>query len=204
MDHPELETDRLRLRQFRAGDLDAYARITGDPQTMRYIARGEPLDRAQAWRSLGYVLAHWQIRGFGLWAAEEKASGALVGRIGLLRREGWRGVELAWLVARERWGEGLATEGARAALGHALTALGASRVISLIAPENAASIRVAEKLGLRCVETRQVEGRAASIYEIDRGPSAGAPADRPANGSPARVTRLSHRSRAAIAPSSRA
>jgi RimJ/RimL family protein N-acetyltransferase len=172
LDRPELETDRLRLRQFRESDLDAYARITGDPETMRYIAHGEPLDREQAWRSLGYVLAHWQIRGFGLWAAEEKASGALVGRIGLLRREGWRGIELAWLVARERWGHGFATEGARAALAHAFTALGASRVISLIAPENAASIRVAEKLGLRYAEARKVDAQAAAVYAIDRGSSA--------------------------------
>src|SRR5262249_48736723 len=118
-DRPELETDRLRLRQFRDGDLDAYAQITRDPETMRYIARGEPLDREQARRSLGYVLAHWQVRGYGLWAAEEKVSSALVGRIGLLRREGWRDLELAWLIARERWGEGFATEGARAALDHA-------------------------------------------------------------------------------------
>jgi len=165
LDLPELETERLRLRQFRESDLDAYARITGDPETMRHIARGEPFDREQACRSLGHVLAHWRIRGFGLWAAEDKKSAALVGRIGLLRREGWRGVELAWLVARERWGEGLATEGARAALAHALAALRARRVISVIAPENAASIRVAEKLGLRHVEMRQVEGRIASIYE---------------------------------------
>jgi RimJ/RimL family protein N-acetyltransferase len=134
---------------------------------MRWIARGEPLDREQAWRSIGYVLAHWQVRGYGLWAAEEKASGALVGRIGLLRREGWRDLELAWLVARERWGQGFATEGARAALAHAFTAVGARRVISVIAPENAASIRVAEKLGLRYADARQVDGRAASIYAID-------------------------------------
>jgi RimJ/RimL family protein N-acetyltransferase len=168
LDLPELDTARLRLRQFRESDLDAYARITGDPETMRYIARGEPFDLDQAWRSLGYVLAHWRIRGFGLWAAEEKASGALVGRIGLLHREGWRDVELAWLVARDRWGQGLATEGGRAALEHALAALGARRVISVIAPHNTASLRVAEKLGLRHAETRQVEGRIASIYEIER------------------------------------
>ena len=165
---PELETDRLRLRQFRESDLDAYARITGDPETMRYIAHGEPLDREQAWRSLGYVLAHWQIRGFGLWAAEEKVSGALVGRIGLLRREGWRGVELAWLVARERWGNGFATEGARAALAHAFGVVGGRRAISLIAPANAASIRVAQKLGMRFAEMRQIAGKTAAVYAIER------------------------------------
>jgi RimJ/RimL family protein N-acetyltransferase len=164
----ELETDRLRLRQFRERDLDAYARITSDAETMRYLARGAPFDRAQAWRSLGYLFAHWQIRGFGLWAAEEKASGALVGRIGLLRREGWRDLELAWLVAREHWGRGLATEGARAALAHAFTAIDARRATSAIAPENSASLRVAEKLGLRYAETRRVDGRAVSIYAIER------------------------------------
>jgi RimJ/RimL family protein N-acetyltransferase len=165
---PELETERLRLRQFRDSDLDAYARITGDADTMRFIARGEPLDREQASRSLAYLLGHWWIRGYGLWAAEEKASGALVGRIGLYRPEGWPGLEVGWLVARERWGRGFAAEGARAALDHAFTVLAARRVISAIAPENAASIRVAEKLGLRLAEARQIAGRSVSIYAIDR------------------------------------
>jgi len=164
--HPALETARLRLRQFRASDLDAYARITCDAETMRYIARGEPYDRDEAWRSLGYLLGHWQMRGYGLWAAEEKQSGALIGRIGLYRPEGWPGLEVGWLVARERWGEGFATEGARVALDYAFTVLRAPRAISAIAPENAASIRVAEKLGLRFAETRQIAGRSVSIYEV--------------------------------------
>jgi RimJ/RimL family protein N-acetyltransferase len=164
--HPELETERLRLRQFRETDLDAYARITGDADTMRYIARGQPFDRDEAWRSLGYLLGHWQIRGYGLWAVEEKQSGALIGRIGLYRPEGWPGLEVGWLVARDRWGEGLATEGAHAALDYAFTVLGEPRAISAIAPENAASIRVAEKLGLRYAESRRIAGRAVSIYEI--------------------------------------
>jgi len=168
LDRPGLETERLRLRQFREGDLDAYARITADPQTMRYLAHGEPFDRDEASRSLGFIDAHWRIRGFGLWAVEEKASGALVGRIGLLRPDGWPGLEVAWLVARERWGEGFATEGARAALAHAFRVVGERRAVSLIAPENRASIRVAEKLGMGFAEARQIEGRSVSIYAIDR------------------------------------
>lgn len=163
---PELETARLHLRQFRNSDLDAYARITADAETMRHLASGRPFDRDQAHRSLGYLLAHWQIRGYGLWAAEEKHSGELIGRIGLYRPEGWPGLEVGWLVARRRWGEGFATEGARAALDYAFTELRESRAISAIAPENAASIRVAEKLGLRYAETRQIAGRSVSIYAI--------------------------------------
>lgn len=165
---PELQTRRLRLRQFRDDDLDAWARITADAETMRFIADGRPLDRDQAWRSLGYLQAHWRLRGFGLWAAEERASGALLGRIGLYQPEGWPGLEVGWLVERARWGEGFATEGARAALDHAFGALAAQRVISVIQPANTASLRVAEKLGERCTGTRQLHGRLVSIHAIER------------------------------------
>ena len=168
LDRPELETGRLRLRQFRGDDLDAYARITSDPETMRYLGKGVAFDREDALRSLGYIDGHWRIRGYGLWAVEEKANGELVGRIGLMRPDGWPGLEVAWLVARERWGEGFATEGARAALAHAFTVLSVRRAISLIAPENAASIHVAEKLGMHLEETRQIAGKIAALYAIER------------------------------------
>ena len=162
-----LETARLVLRQFREDDLDAWGRITSDAEVMRYVG-GSPLSRDEAWRSLGYMLGHWKIRGFGLWAAVEKTSDALVGRIGLYRPEGWPGLEVGWLVDRARWGEGFASEGGAASLAHAFRALRALRVISVIEPANAASIRVAEKLGERFRERRQIQGRRVSIYGIDR------------------------------------
>lgn len=165
---PELATARLRLRPFDERDLDAWARITADADTMRFLGDGRPLDREGARASIGYVLAHWAVRGFGLWAAEERASGRLVGRIGLYRPDGWPGLEVGWLIARERWGEGFATEGARAALGHAFGALGASRVISAIAPANAASLRVAEKVRERYTETRRLQGHVVAIWAIER------------------------------------
>jgi len=164
---PTLETPRLRLRQFREDDLDAWARITSDPEVMRYVG-GSALTREDAWRSLGYLLGHWKIRGFGLWAAEEKQTGALVGRIGLYQPEGWPGLEVGWLVERARWGEGFASEGGAASLAYAFEALGAQRVISVIEPPNAASIRVAEKLGERFCERRQLQGKQVSIYAISR------------------------------------
>ncbi|MGH0030356.1 MAG: GNAT family N-acetyltransferase [Myxococcota bacterium] len=164
---PELETGRLRLRQFREDDLDAYARITADPETTRYIGDGRPFDRDEAWRSLSYLLGHWEMRGFGLWAAEEKTSGALVGRIGLYRPEGWPGLEVGWLVDRRREGEGFATEGGEAALRWAFETLAPPRVISLIQPANAASIRVAEKLGERCEREIELSGKRVLLYAID-------------------------------------
>jgi RimJ/RimL family protein N-acetyltransferase len=164
---PELETPRLRLRQFCEADLDAWARITSDAEVMRYVG-GNALDRDQAWRSLGYALGHWKIRGFGLYAAEEKATGALIGRIGLYRPEGWPGLEVGWLVERSRWGEGLATEGAAAAMAHAFQHLDARRLISVIEPPNTASIRVAEKLGEHFEKRMQLQGKQVAVYGIDR------------------------------------
>ena len=164
----ELVTTRLRLRPFRDDDLDAWARIGADPETMRYIGNGRPLSRDEARASLGYVRAHWAVRGYGLWAAEERDTGALVGRIGLYRPGGWPGLEVGWLIARERWGEGLATEGARAAVDFAFGRRLAGRLISAIAPENAASIRVAEKLGERFAGFRRLYGRRVAIYALER------------------------------------
>jgi RimJ/RimL family protein N-acetyltransferase len=166
-DPPCLDTPRLRLRQFVEADLDEYARITADPEVMRYVG-GAPLSRDEAWRSLGYILGHWKIRGYGLWAAEEKASGALVGRIGLYRPEGWPGLEVGWLVDRARWGEGFAPEGGAAAMAHAFEGLGAKRLISVIEPGNAASVRVAEKLGERFEREQPLQGKRVHVYAIER------------------------------------
>jgi RimJ/RimL family protein N-acetyltransferase len=114
---------------------------------MRYLGPGAPLSRAEAWRQMALFLGHWHLRGFGMWAVEEKQSRALVGRIGFMQPEGWPGFELGWALGRAWWGKGYATEGAQVALSHAFTDLGRDHVISLIRPENSASIRVAERLG---------------------------------------------------------
>lgn len=144
---PELTTTRLRLREFSDSDIDAYAAMMADPMVTRYLGDGQPLDRAEAWRQMALFLGHWRLRGFGMWAVEERATGTLVGRIGCLEPEGWPGFELAYTVARSFWGRGYASEGAQAALAFAWNTLGRNRVISLIRPENKASIRVAERLG---------------------------------------------------------
>src|ERR671931_95599 len=72
-----LETDRLTLRMLRASDLDAYAEMCADPEVMRYIGDGQPLARPLAWRNLAMMVGHWSLRGYGLWAAEERSSGAV-------------------------------------------------------------------------------------------------------------------------------
>ncbi|HEY8205571.1 MAG TPA: GNAT family N-acetyltransferase, partial [Pyrinomonadaceae bacterium] len=107
-------------------------------------------------------------RGYGIWAVEEKSSGRVVGRIGFMNPVGWPGFELGWTLARDSWGKGYATEGARRALEYAFTEMNRDHVISLIAPDNLASIRVAERLGERVEGETTVMDREVLICGIDR------------------------------------
>jgi RimJ/RimL family protein N-acetyltransferase len=163
-----LQTERLRLRMFREEDLDAYAAICADPEVMHYLGDGKPLSRGEAWRQMAMILGHWQLRGFGLWAVEERATGVLIGRLGFFEPEGWPGFELGWMLGRAWWGRGYATEGAGRALAHAFTDMGRERVISLIRPDNRPSIRVAERLGERREGQTNLFGHDALVYGIDR------------------------------------
>jgi RimJ/RimL family protein N-acetyltransferase len=133
------------------------------------LGDGRPLTRAEAWRQLAMFAGHWALRGFGLWAVEERATGAFVGRIGCFEPEGWPGFELAYALARPAWGQGYAREGAAAALAYARETLSRTDIISLIRPANAGSIRVAEALG--AVRDREVEffGSPALLYRYPPG-----------------------------------
>jgi RimJ/RimL family protein N-acetyltransferase len=164
----ELRTGRLLLRQFRADDIDAYAEMCADPDVMRYLsATGEPISRADAWRQMAMFSGHWQLRGYGMWVAEELSTGAFVGRIGLHYPEGFPDRELGWAIQRRFWGKGLATEAARAAADHAFHSLGWDHLISLILPGNVRSIRVAERLGSRAVGSATVKGIEHLVYRLD-------------------------------------
>lgn len=163
-----LETERLLLRPFRGTDIDAYAAMCADPDVMRYIGVRSVLNRDDAWRQMAMFVGHWQLRGFGMWAVEERASGLLVGRVGLHFPEGWPDRELAWTLARPYWGRGFALEAARAALAHAFGPLGWHRVISLIDPDNRRSIRLAERLGERIEGEVMLRGYCLSLYAIER------------------------------------
>ena len=163
-----LETERLILRMFREDDFETYAKICADPEVMRYLGEGKPYTRLEAWRHMAFLVGHWHLRGYGHWAVEEKASGQLVGRIGFLNPEGWPGFEIGWTLARECWGKGYATEGARRALEYAFTDMNRDHVISLIHPENRASNRVAERLGEKLEGEAEVFGKQVSVYGIDR------------------------------------
>jgi RimJ/RimL family protein N-acetyltransferase len=165
---PVLHTERLVLRGFTAADVEPFAEIVADPEVVRFIDDGEPIDHEQTWRGIALFIGHWTLRGYGWWAAEHRDTGEFLGRIGLYNPEGWPGIEVGWLLRREAWGHGLATEGALAALDFAFDEVGADHVISLIDPANKASIRVAEKIGERFEGELLHGGKTVACYGLTR------------------------------------
>ena len=142
---PTLETARLILRPPEERDLDGFAEMMADEEAARFV--GGQCGRAGAWRGMAAMAGSWALRGYGMFSVIEKASGRWVGRLGPWQPEGWPGAEVGWGLTRSAWGKGYATEGAAAAIGWAFDSLGWEDVIHCIAPANAPSIRVAERLG---------------------------------------------------------
>jgi RimJ/RimL family protein N-acetyltransferase len=163
-----LDTPRLRLRQFVESDFNDYAALCADAEVMRYVGDRGPLSREDAWRQFAMLVGHWALRGYGMWAVEELASGAFVGRVGLHYPEGWPERELAWALARRYWGRGYGFEAATAALGIAFDTLSWSRAISLIAPPNLRSIRLATRLGERFERNLVLRGHEVSLYAVEQ------------------------------------
>ena len=161
-----LETERLLLRPWRRDDLDPYARIVADPEVMATMLGPVPRERAVAQVArfaAGDRIYHW--------AAELRATGELVGRIGLLEHPEFPGpdrVEVGWLLARGAWGRGLATEGGAAALAHAFGELGLSRVISLTLRGNVRSRAVMERLGMTRRGELEWRGHPHVWYAVER------------------------------------
>jgi RimJ/RimL family protein N-acetyltransferase len=163
-----LHTARLTLRQFREADIDAYAAMSQDAEVMRYLSGdGGLLSRADAWRQMAIFLGHWQLRGYGTWAVEERTTRLFVGRVGLHNPEGWPDRELGWTIARPFWGKGYASEAARASIHHAFGTLGWTHLVSLIHPDNHRSARLAERLGYRVHGTAELRGLHLTMYRLD-------------------------------------
>jgi RimJ/RimL family protein N-acetyltransferase len=161
---PHINTDRLLLRSFAPADFEAYAAMMADLEVTRHLMDGRPLSRVEAWRQMAMFIGHWTLRGFGLWAVEERATGQFIGRIGCLEPEGFPAFEIAYTLARSAWGRGYAREGAAAALRYAREILNRREIASIIRPANTPSIRVAESLGGVAAETVEFFGAPSVIY----------------------------------------
>lgn len=147
----ELETDRLRLRQWTLADRAPFAQINADPRVMEYFP--EPLTRAASDALAARFQALLQERGWGFWAVEHKASGELAGFVGLNIPSAALPfspcVEIAWRLAAHHWGRGLATEAAREALRVGFEILELPAIVSFTALGNTRSRAVMARLGMR-------------------------------------------------------
>lgn len=88
LDIPVLESERLRLRGWVSSDADALHRINRDPITMRYVGDGSTMPPNRAWYAVARRLGHWALRGYGMWAVTDRASGEVLGQVGLYHPEG--------------------------------------------------------------------------------------------------------------------
>jgi RimJ/RimL family protein N-acetyltransferase len=167
---PVLETTRLRLRGHRIDDFADCLAMWTDPLVFRHIG-GKPFSQEDVWTRMLRYLGHWTWLGFGYWAVEEKASGEFVGELGFgnVKREIEPPLndtpELGWALVSRAHGKGYATEGVRAALPWGDQHFGKQRTVCIIHPDNAASIRVAEKCGYRELRRATYKGHEAILFE---------------------------------------
>jgi RimJ/RimL family protein N-acetyltransferase len=152
----DVTTDRLRLRRFDDDDLDELAAVFAKPEVWRY-PYGRALTRTETQAFLAAQIREWDECGFGCWLAIERATDRVAGYVGLsvprFLPEILPAVEVGWRFDPAVWGRGYATEGAAAALDEAFTTLGLDDVCSVPETDNAASVRVAERLGMRLART---------------------------------------------------
>ena len=165
-----LETERLLLRRLIPNDLDALYDLYRDPEIRRYFPEGT-LTYEETKEELEWFLnGHPDHPQLGLWATIHKESGRFIGRCGLLpwHIAGHDEVEVAYLLDRAYWGQGLGSEAAQAIAYYAFTELGLSRLICLIVPGNQASIRVATRMGMNLEKEIVDEFGPALVYAMNK------------------------------------
>ncbi len=165
-----LETERLILRLQRSADVEGLVDLWSDPAVTRYM--GGPRERDWLRTEFEEVGRNPTAEQYDLWPVLEKESGQLVGNCGLLEKEvaGKAEIEMVYVFAASVWGKGYATEIGEALIRHATEVMGLERLISLIEPENAASERVAQKVGMHFDrEVQRPGGSMRKVYVIESG-----------------------------------
>jgi RimJ/RimL family protein N-acetyltransferase len=166
---PTIETARLRLRGHRVADFADCAAMWGDAAVARHIG-GRPSSAEESWARILRYAGLWPLLGYGYWAVAEKASGRFVGDVGFadFKRDmqpSFDGApEIGWVLASWAHGQGFATEAVGAAVAWGDRHFGAAPTVCMIDPDNAASIRVAEKCGYREYARATYKGQPAILF----------------------------------------
>jgi ribosomal-protein-alanine N-acetyltransferase len=147
----ELPTSRLLLRRWTDADLPAFAALNADPQVMEHFPK--PLDRAESDTVAARIRAHFDDRGYGLWAVSVVDGAPFIGFVGLnvpaFQAAFTPCVEIGWRLAQEHWGHGYASEAARAALQFGFDELQLDEIVSFTVPANVRSRGVMQRIGMR-------------------------------------------------------
>jgi len=162
-----LRTQRLVIRPFDSSDVGAMAEIYGDPEVMRHVCLGV-LDRERTAALLEEYRRAQRKRGFSTWAVVEAESGAVVGDVGFGVYEPTGEPELGYTLAAAVWGRGYAFEAAQACVRAAFAHLPYRRIMAKVEAENERSLRVAERLEMRALETIAVDGRPHVLLAVER------------------------------------
>ena len=167
MDEPFV-TERLRVRPFTPDDVEVGFALWSDPDVGRFTG-GAHVTQEQSRALIASHLRNQLRHGFSLWAVEDRETGRLLGEVGLQPLEGTGPeIEIGWAFAPAAWGQGYATEAARAWIEHAFTTFDLDEIIAVIQPENLPSHQVARRLGMRPAGRRTVYGAAHDVYRLAR------------------------------------
>jgi RimJ/RimL family protein N-acetyltransferase len=161
-----IETERMLLRMFVPEDLGGLTRLFTDPDVMRYVGNGQPVDLEGTRRAIEGIIKHWTTHGFGRWAAVDKHTHEFLGFGGL--RSLFGTPEVVYHFAKAHWGRGLATELARASLRFGFENRQFDRIVAIAIPANLKSIHVMKKLGMRHEKEARYYDIDVTQYQINR------------------------------------
>ena len=164
---PVLRTERLSLRGPAAGDFETYRLFYADEAASAFY--GGPLAPPQAWRKLAFDIGHWALRGFGMWAVDEAATGRMIGGCGIVWPEGWPRHELTWWIMPSARRRGYALEASRAVLQWAYDELRWDRVETHMDDSNEPAARLAERLGGTIIAREEFpDGKSRHVFALPR------------------------------------
>lgn len=166
---PTLETPRVILRAFDQEDALPLHRILSEPGVLRYFPSSNPPPLERVEKLIESHWKHWMDNGFGWWAVADKGNDGLVGWCGLGLLEDTNEIEIKYLLRRSHWGRGIATEAAGPCIDYAYREVHLRTIIGLTHPDNIASQRVLEKIGLTFRNQAEYFGMTCFRYTIERG-----------------------------------
>jgi ribosomal-protein-alanine N-acetyltransferase len=163
---PTIITPRQVLRGFTPGDVKPLHRILGEAKILQYFPRSDAPDKERVECLIERQLTQWTEHNLGWWAVQLKGKADLIGWNGLQYLPETEEVEVGYLLSKSFWGQGLATEGAKASIDYGFEALALRQVIGLTHPENTASQNVLKKCGLKFIEQREYFGMQLYRYAL--------------------------------------